>query len=54
MDEVEETDYVVILHRGQVLAQGAVPGVVAAANARDIRTAFIRLTRDSEDEDELA
>jgi ABC-2 type transport system ATP-binding protein len=54
IDEVEETDYVVMLHRGQVLAQGAVPGVVAAANARDIRTAFIRLTRDSEGEDELA
>ena len=46
IDEVEDDDHVVVLHRGKVLAQGAVPRVLAAADAQDIRTAFIRLTQD--------
>jgi ABC-2 type transport system ATP-binding protein len=54
IDEVEESDQVVMLHRGQVLAQGAVPRVVAAADAGDIRSAFIRLTQDGDVEVELA
>ncbi len=53
IDEVVEDDHVVMLHKGQVLAQGAVPHVVAAADARDIRTAFMRLTQDREVEDEF-
>jgi ABC-2 type transport system ATP-binding protein len=54
IDEVEENDHVVVLHRGQVLAQGAVPRVLAAADAHDIRTAFTRLTQERVGEDELA
>lgn len=53
IDEVEESDQVVMLHRGHVLAQGAVPRVVASADAGDIRSAFIRLTQDRKVEEEL-
>jgi ABC-2 type transport system ATP-binding protein len=53
IDEVDENDHVVVLHQGRVLAQGSVARVVAAANARDIRAAFGRLTQDGEVEDEF-
>jgi ABC-2 type transport system ATP-binding protein len=53
IDEVEDDDDVVVLHRGKVLAQGAVRRVLAAADAQDIRTAFIRLTQDRAVEAEL-
>jgi len=46
IDEVEDNDHVVVLHRGKVLADGTVPRVVAAADAHDIRTAFTQLTQD--------
>src|SRR5436190_4135016 len=54
IDEVAEDDDVVMLHQGKVLAQGAVARVVAAAQAPDIRTAFVQLTQDREVADELA
>jgi ABC-2 type transport system ATP-binding protein len=45
VDEVSPSDDVVVLHRGRVLAHGAVPQVVKDAGAPDIRAAFIRLTQ---------
>jgi ABC-2 type transport system ATP-binding protein len=45
VDEVSPSDDVVVLHRGRVLAHGAVPQVVSDAGASDIRAAFIRLTQ---------
>ena len=44
IDEVEESDTVVVLHRGKVLAQGIAADIVASAGARDIGDAFSRLT----------
>jgi ABC-2 type transport system ATP-binding protein len=48
VDEVAPTDDVVVLHRGRVLAHGAVPHVVAETGEPDIRSAFIKLTRERE------
>ncbi|UIJ72252.1 ABC transporter ATP-binding protein [Aurantimonas sp. HBX-1] len=44
IDEIDETDRVVVLHHGRVLAEGAVPDVVEAESAGSIRDAFSRLT----------
>ncbi|WP_313607064.1 ABC transporter ATP-binding protein [Rhizobium sp.] len=44
IDEVQETDDVVILDKGQVLVTGAVADVVRQAGARDIGGAFAGLT----------
>jgi ABC-2 type transport system ATP-binding protein len=44
IDEVAETDTVIVLHRGKVLAQGIAADIVRTAGARDIRDAFSRLT----------
>lgn len=46
IDEVDDGASVIILHRGRVLAQGPVAEVCAAADARTIREAFDRLTRE--------
>ena len=48
IDEVADGDQVVVLHRGRVVAQGAASHIVQAADARDIRDAFTRLTQDGE------
>jgi len=45
IDEVADSDQVVVLHQGRVLADGLVPRVIADCGARDIRDAFTRLTR---------
>jgi ABC-2 type transport system ATP-binding protein len=44
LDEVADDDAVAILHRGQLLAVGEVPDVVASVAADDMRSAFIALT----------
>jgi ABC-2 type transport system ATP-binding protein len=44
IDEVAETDTVIVLHRGKILAQGMAADVVRSVGARDIRDAFSRLT----------
>ena len=44
LDEVAPDDVVVVLHRGQVLAAGDVPAVIASTGAGNIRSAFIELT----------
>ncbi len=45
IDEVAESDNVVVLHHGQVLAHGPVARVIADAGARDIGDAFARLAQ---------
>jgi ABC-2 type transport system ATP-binding protein len=47
-DEILPADNVVVLHQGRVLAQGPVARVIAEASARDINTAFMRLTAAAE------
>jgi len=44
IDEIAPGDQVIVLHRGRVLADGAVEDVVRQANAENIRDAFTRLT----------
>jgi len=44
IDEVAETDTVIVLHRGKVLAQGIASDIIRTAGARDIKDAFSRLT----------
>jgi ABC-2 type transport system ATP-binding protein len=46
IDEVETTGKVIVLHRGKVLAQGAVPDVIRTAGAPSMRAAFDALTRE--------
>ena len=43
-DEIMPGDDLVVLHQGRVLAHGAVEDMIAAAGARDINSAFMRLT----------
>ncbi|MBO0903476.1 ABC transporter ATP-binding protein [Jiella sonneratiae] len=44
IDEIDESDRVVVLHQGTVRAEGLVPHVVAAERAGSIGEAFTRLT----------
>ncbi len=48
IDEADDGARVIVLHKGVVLADGAVPDVVAAHAARDLRGAFDTLVRDVE------
>jgi ABC-2 type transport system ATP-binding protein len=43
-DEIVPSDDLVILHQGRILAQGEVVRIVAEAQARDLYSAFMRLT----------
>jgi ABC-2 type transport system ATP-binding protein len=43
-DEIVPSDDLVILHQGRILAAGKVARIVAEANARDLHSAFVRLT----------
>lgn len=44
IDEIDASDRVVVLHQGNVLAEGRVPDIVAAEGAKTIGDAFTRLT----------
>jgi ABC-2 type transport system ATP-binding protein len=44
IDEVAETDSVVVLHKGRVLFAGTVPGMKSAAGVSSVREAFRALT----------
>jgi ABC-2 type transport system ATP-binding protein len=44
VDEVSDTDTVAVLHHGRLLAYGPAQGVVAGVHAKDIGSAFARLT----------
>ena len=43
-DEIADTDHLVILHQGRVLARGALGDILAQFGARDLHAAFMRLT----------
>jgi len=43
-DEVKSGDDLVVLHQGRVLGHGPVENIIADAGARDINSAFMRLT----------
>lgn len=44
LDEVADTDAVVVLHRGRVVASGDAAAVISAAGATDMGAAFVSLT----------
>ena len=46
IDEVADGDDVIVLHRGRVLAHGAVANMVRTLGVPDMRTAFTRLTQE--------
>ena len=48
IDEIHEGDKVVLLHKGRVLYEGDVPGLLKQANAPDLRSAFRTLTGTTE------
>jgi ABC-2 type transport system ATP-binding protein len=48
IDEADNTSRVIILHRGRILAFGAVPEVVAASDGPDLRAAFRSLIGEQE------
>src|SRR6266446_5489780 len=43
-DEIHSSDDLVVLHQGEVLANGPVSRVIAEAKARDLHSAFMHLT----------
>jgi ABC-2 type transport system ATP-binding protein len=43
-DEIAASDDLVVLHQGQILAQGPVARVIAEAGADNVNAAFMRLT----------
>jgi ABC-2 type transport system ATP-binding protein len=48
VDEVAESDDLVLLHRGRILAQGTVSAFVARNGGDGVQAAFARLTQDGE------
>jgi ABC-2 type transport system ATP-binding protein len=44
VDEIAETDDLIVLHQGRVLAHAAVPDVLAQAGEPSVLAAFTRLT----------
>jgi ABC-2 type transport system ATP-binding protein len=54
IDEVADSDQIVVLHRGRVLADGRASQVVADCEAQNIGEAFTRLTGISDAESEAA
>ncbi len=44
IDEIEDTDRIVVLHNGKILFAGTVPGLLEHAGEKDIRAAFNNLT----------
>ncbi len=44
IDEIASDDRIVLLHKGRVLYTGDVPGMLAAAGAKDLRAAFRIMT----------
>ena len=44
VDEIAETDDLIVLHQGRMLAHGPVPAVLAQTGEQSVRAAFTRLT----------
>jgi ABC-2 type transport system ATP-binding protein len=47
VDEISDTDDLIMLHRGRVLARGPVSDVLAPTGGENVGAAFTRLTRDT-------
>jgi ABC-2 type transport system ATP-binding protein len=45
VDEIADTDDLIVLHQGRMLAHGAVPAVLAQTGAPNVRAAFTQLTQ---------
>ncbi len=43
IDEIEKSDRVVVMHKGQILYSGTVPGMLEHAGETNIRSAFNKL-----------
>lgn len=52
IDEVGEDSYVIVLHRGRILARGPAQEVIAASKAASMRQAFDTLVRESDEKTE--
>lgn len=52
VDEITDTDDVIVLHQGRVLSHGAVKDVLARTGEHSVRAAFTRLTASAEPESE--
>lgn len=50
MDEVKPTDHIVVLHKGEVLYDGSVPGFLAKTKAASVSAAFRVITGTSAEE----
>jgi ABC-2 type transport system ATP-binding protein len=48
VDEIADTDDLIVLHQGRVLAHGPVAGVLAQAGEQNVKAAFTRLTQTPE------
>jgi ABC-2 type transport system ATP-binding protein len=46
VDEIRDDDYVIVLHKGRVLADGSSRSIIGEAGARSIGEAFTSLTGD--------
>jgi ABC-2 type transport system ATP-binding protein len=53
-DEIVASDDLVVLHQGRVLAHGRVSHIIAEAKARDLHSAFMRLTGTSAEPGDVA
>lgn len=54
IDEVVDSDKIVVLHQGRILAQGPLPRVIADCGGSDLRDALTRLTQSDAAADEDA
>ena len=50
VDEIADTDDLIVLHRGRMLAHGPVPAVLAQTGEQSARAAFTKLTAERETE----
>lgn len=50
IDEIDDRDKIVVMHKGRVLYSGSVPGLLQTGNATDPATAFRNLTEQKEAE----
>ncbi len=54
IDEVEESDRVLVLHRGRIVGEGSPAELIAATGSHDLREAYGRLTADPASKEDRA
>jgi ABC-2 type transport system ATP-binding protein len=54
IDEIAETDLIVVLHKGKVMFSGRLPGFLAETGAKSARDAFRLVTGTASTEEEAA